>query len=163
MQRSYDIHRYDFGCYDKHLCLRPPVLLIAVTAFLCKDFILPLVVAAASLKGGSKGLDWLISGGRQSLWYVAVAPALMVLYALIRRAPSGDAFARWAWRNGRLLLAAAVLMQSYPHIATLHGSLFTVHGDEVGALFWLFMNTFILAYVLLAGRVRDSFSDFPSG
>lgn len=163
MQRSYDIHRYDFGCYDKHLCLKPPLLLIAAIALLCRDFLLPLLVAVASIKGGSSSLEWLISGGRQPLWFVAAAPALMVLYALIRRAPTGDMFARWTWRNGRLLLAAAALMQCYPHLQTLRNSAFRIHHDEVSAVFWLLVNGLVLAYVLLAGRVRHSFADFPSG
>lgn len=159
--KVYDLRTYDPDAFDRHFCLKIPPLLVASTIFLCRDFLIPILLALTSLKGSAGNLDWL-GTTQQSLWYLREVPSVLVLYAMLRRVPAGDAVARWAWRNGRWLLALAVTLQSGPTILVLFA---TARGGQPPgwpAMCLLAIDLFVLCYVLLSGRVRDVFSDFPA-
>jgi hypothetical protein len=163
MQKPYDIRRYDFGCYDEHLCLKPPIALVVATALLCRDVILPFVGIVSSFKAQSGDIMSMIAGTHASLWFVTALPALLVLYALMNRVPRGNRLARAVWRRGRALLVLAVLLQSIPLLRYVRFDVYNRAGDDsFAALLLLVMLFIILVYVLRSARVADSFSDFRS-
>lgn len=159
--KSYDLQAYDPDAFDHHFCLKIPTLLAASIVFLCRDFLTPVLLAVTSLGGGANNLDWL-SATQQPLWYLREMPSVGVFYAMLRRAPTGDAVARWAWRHGRGLLALAVALQSAPTMLALLAPASGHLPPGWPAVCLLALDLFVLCYVLLSGRVRDVFSDFPA-
>ncbi len=161
MEKRFDARRYDLGCYDKHFCLKPPVLLIAMIVFLCRDFLLPLIVAAGSMKGGGDGLFDSVAKIRQQHWFIAGLPALLVFYSLVRRVPKGDVVARWLWRRGRWLLSLSIVLGMYPLLQTLQQRLGNVGDGELPLLLVLLVEIASLSYLWLSRRAGDAFRDFP--
>ncbi len=161
MAKRYDARRYDLDCYDRNFCLKPPLLLKAIIVFLSRDFLLPVIVGLGSIKGGGEGLFDLVANLRQPYWFLTGLPALLVLYALLRRVPSGDGFARLMWRHGRTLLSLSVAAGVYPILHTLlqHGGI--SGDDEFISLLFLLMEAAALAYLWLSKRAGDAFRDFP--
>lgn len=162
LEKRFDARRYDLGCYDKYFCLKPPVLLIAMIVFLCRDFLLPLIVAAGSMKGGGDGLFASVANIRQPHWFIAGLPALLVFYSLVRRVPKGDVVARWLWRQGRWLLSLSILLGMYPLLQTLQHRLGRLNDSELPLLLVLFIEVASLLYLWLWRRAGDAFRDFPA-
>lgn len=162
MKKPRDIIKYDLGCYDKHYCLKPPLALLAAAAFACREFLLPLVLLLGSLKGGAQyEIDFLFSEHRSAA-LLAQIPALLVVYAMIRRAPSGDFAARWIWKRGRMILAASLLADAYLAAAFSGISFAHMHAEALGPLTMMALDAGILLYLALSGRVKDSFASFPA-
>ena len=152
--------RYGIDCYDRHVCLKAPFVSILVMLFACREFLLPLVVLLNSIKGRSYGIDFLLQDNH-TYALLSEVPALLVAYAFVRRAPSGEAFARWIWKMGRVLLATAVVLDLCLVASELGQSLRRLHDEDFFALLRMAIDLGILAYLLLSHRVRDVFNDFP--
>jgi hypothetical protein len=151
---------YPLDHFDKHLCLKPPMGMFLCLMFLCRDFLLALISAATSLKGPGIDMSSLLSHQHRLILGVGMIPALLVFWAYIRRTPEIAGIARWAWKNGCVLLAAAAIIQSIPALRALG------QGRTLGAGFYespwiLLLSACMLAYLFLSKRVRDAFSDFP--
>lgn len=162
MKKPRDIVKYDLGCYDKHYCLKPPLALLAAMVFACREFLLPLVLLIGSLKGGAPyEIDFLFAEHRAAA-LLAQIPALLVVYAAIRRMPTGDAVARWIWKRGRMVLGASLLADAYLAAAFSGVSFTHLHGEAVGSLAMMALDAGILLYLALSSRVKDSFASFPA-
>lgn len=162
MSKTYRLDHYGEGSFDRYLCLKPPMLLWVAIIYLSRAFLLPLVVALSSMKGGGvSDSAELIHGAFSPGALLAAVPVLFVLYAFIRRTPSGSTGVRWIWRHGQAFLALAALLDlGYLVFATgaLHGQLTSL---DMLTLLSLAFDIYFLIYVLAARRVRDVFSDFP--
>jgi hypothetical protein len=160
MSKSYDPSRYLYSSFDQWFCLKPPVLLWVATAFYARALVLMLIVAAGSLSGaqnnGSAVLPSLLSPGA----YLAAVPAVLVLYALVRRSPESSAAVRWLFGHARVLLVSSVLIDLGTAIVTAPES-FTFEEQNLPALLARAMAVYLLVYVTVSRRVRDSLSDFP--
>lgn len=164
MAKSYDIKRYSSWSFDDYYCLKPPAPLVLSIIFLCRSFLLVGTVMLTSLKGTTSDLASLLSGGDHPTSLAATGiPALLVLYALVRRTPRGGRFVRWIWRYGRVFLAASAAMA-----VTASGLFLYSYSSggarseaDVVAISLLILDLYILTYLLFAKRVRDTFSDFP--
>lgn len=161
MAKVGDIIKYDFECYDKHSCLKPSLPLVIATVFSCREYLLPLVPLAGALSGSSNDMNFLFAEHR-SVALLAQIPALLVLYAMIRRVPSGDAVARWIWKRGRLFLAASLLVDLCRAAWFANPAFVHMSEEGVGLLASMALNAGILLYVLRSERVKDSFADFPA-
>lgn len=162
VKQPRDILKYDLGCYDKHYCLKPPLALLAATVFACREFLLPLVLLIGSLKGGAQyEIDFLFAEHRGAT-LLAQIPALLVVYAMIRRMPSGDAAARWIWKRGRMILGVSLLADAYLAAAFSDLSVAHLHAEAMGPLARMTLDVGILLYLALSGRVKDSFASFPA-
>jgi hypothetical protein len=165
MKRIANPLRYDLDAYDQYLSLKPPGLLILALLFLCRSYLIPIMMLATSL-GGSRTEQFgaLVYGGNPLVSLIAGIPALFVLYALRRRTPQSDRFAMWAWQHGRMLLSGSALAQLVPSVRALASDSFAFGGGTEGAaaLFSIFLAAFLLLYVNVSSRVRDVFADFPA-
>src|SRR5215470_3022055 len=111
MAKTYEIKRYPAWSFDDYYCLKPPAPLILSIIFLCRSFLLVGTVMLTSLKGTTSDLAGLLAGGAHPTSLAATGvPALLVLYALVRRTPRGSRFARWIWKHGRVFLASSAAM-----------------------------------------------------
>jgi hypothetical protein len=156
LEKSYDPRKYDYGCYDQYFCLKPPLLLILAIVFLCRGFLMPFIVLLTSVKRAAGDTAALVSGSEHAVSMLAAVPAVLVLYAMIRRVPEANRFARWAWKHARFLLTLSILFDVSLGIVTLH-----LHEQALTAV-RLALDLYILIYIHSAKRVKDTLSDFPA-
>jgi len=163
MQHSYQPRRYSLESYDRNFCLKPPLLLWISTLFLSRAISLPLVIGIGSLGGGSANANELIHG----LFSVAtLAPssiAFPVLCALALRSPSSGRAVRWIFGHGRLLLAAAAMVDTALALSSVSIERVANADEQLGAvLLAIVFDVYVCLYVLISKRVRDVFADFPT-
>jgi hypothetical protein len=164
MAKSYDIRKYQSWSFDDHFCLKPPVVLIAAILYLCRSFLMIAFVLAGSVKGGATdNATALLSGGGSVPMTLGVTafPAVMVLFALFRRAPAAGAFIRWIWAHGRSLLALSAVMEIAAAVLFLYTASDVTHDFSALRFAMLIADVYIAVYVLVSKRVKDTFSDFP--
>lgn len=159
MAKSYEIKRYKAWDFDDYFCLKPPVLLIVAISYLCRSFLVFAIAMLGSIKGNTENMSLLLqAGGHPGHLAITGVPALFVLIALFRRSPNGGRFARWIWKRGRIFLATSAVLE-------ISAGLFLAsqQGGETSLLTmtFLLLDLYILLYVLISKRVKDSFSDFP--
>jgi hypothetical protein len=159
MPLSYDPDRYHPSQFDDDMCLKPPLLLWLAVIYLARAVVLPIGIGIGHLAG----VDDKAFASLRSLWSLeALVPALValpVLYALFRRAPGASRVTRWFWRRGRVLLALSagldVALSLFQLATPGPGSDPIIAGGAAS------VDLYFLAYILIARRVRDAFSDFP--
>jgi hypothetical protein len=159
MTLSYDPNRYRPSQFDDDMCLKPPLPLWLAVIYLARAVVLPIGIGV----GHIAGVDDRAFGSLRSLWSAeALLPALLalpVLYALFRRAPSAGRTTRWFWRQGRIFLSLSAGLDVALSLFQLATS--RLGGDPIVALGAASVDLYVLAYILMARRVRDVFSDFP--
>jgi hypothetical protein len=159
--KTYDVRKYQAWCFDDYFCLKPPFVLTAAIIYLCRSFLLFGLVLATSARGQATGMEALLpAGDHPTSLAITALPALMVLFALFRRSPKAGVLARWAWKHGRVLLAASAVLEIAASVLML-GELPSAADFGSLRLAFLILDVYILVYVLASKRVRDSFSDFP--
>lgn len=166
MQETPSRRRYSLSSYDQNLCLKPPLMLWIGILFLSRGLTLPLLVTLSQLGGGNADTRALVHGLFGLGTLLPSSLAFLVLFALAMRSPSGVRAARWIWRRGRLLLAAAAILDLALAVAAAttgpsgRGGGIEAIGEWqlVGALF----DLYFLVYILASRRVRDVFADFPA-
>jgi DUF2919 family protein len=160
--RSRMRRAYPPSSYDDFMCLKPPLLLWIAVVYLSRAVTLPIVLGFSSMSGGSRDISAFVGGfiGVENLLPSLIAA--LVLFAFMRRAPSGSRAIRWIWARGRILLAISAGADVFFLAAGVasHGER---PGDQAGSLILAAsLDLYFLAYVLTARRVRDTFSDFPA-
>jgi len=151
---------YPLSNYDENFCLKPPLLLWAAVLYLSRGISLPLAAALCSLAGVSTATVTLL----QSLWWMdALLPsglAALVLLALFRRVPTASDPVRWIWSHGRWILAVSAVLDLLIAVLNAHRQ-----GGMVGSLPSLLAATgdlYFAAYLFLARRASDVFTEFPA-
>src|SRR4051794_40181836 len=108
MAKSYDIKRYEAWAFDDYFCLKPPAVLTFAIIYLCRSFLLLAIYMLASVKGNTGDLGLLLQAGdHPSSLAITGVPAMLVLFALIRRSPNGGRTPRWLWKHGRIFLVVS--------------------------------------------------------
>lgn len=162
MKKNHKLENFSLTAYDQYMCLKPPVLLWIAMLYLSRALLIPLVIALSNMKGGGTSDAGELTRGAFHMGAVLAAiPVGCVLYAFMRRTPTGSDRARWIWRRGQSFLAvAATLDLSFSAVAT---AVWQGGFGELDALTVLAsaLDLYFLAYVLLAKPVRDVFADFP--
>lgn len=163
MAKSYDLNKYNSWFYDDDFCLKPPVLLTAATVYLCRSFLIMLLIVAASVRGRTGGgMETFLPGGDHPMSVGLTAiPAMLVLYARMRRIPRAGNVVRWIWKHGRLLLASSAAMEIAASAFLLYTNVGQARDSDMMRMAFLFLDVYILLYVLISKHVKDVFSDFP--
>ena len=163
MAKSYDLNKYESWFYDDDFCLKPPVLLTAAMVFLCRSFLIMVLVLAASTRGRTTGMEtFLPSGDHPMSIGLTAIPAMLVLCARMRRSPRAGHFMRRIWKHGRLLLGLSAGMEIVTGVLLLYANAGEGHDSDVYRVALLIVDAYILLYVLVSKHVRDVFSDFPA-
>lgn len=152
--------KYDLNDYDSHFALRPSWLLIASMLFLCRGWLLLLMIGVSNVAGVSVELDDLVPTDHVWEGLIAGVPSMLTLYAWLVRVPTAKAFVRAIWRNGRKLLTLSALL----HIALVFAAEWPSTRwllEPVAAAIFL-GDLWVIAFVWLSRRVTDTFLDFPS-
>jgi len=163
MQKSLEPGRYSLDSYDRHFCLKPPLLLWLSAVFLSRAISIPFVIGIGSLGGGSANVNELVHGLFSLSTLAPSCIAFPVLCALALRSPSSGRAVRWIYSHGHLLLATAAILDGALALSAL--SLERVESaDEqaAGVLVRIVCDAYVCLYVLISKRVRDVFADFPA-
>ena len=157
---------YDFRDYDKNLSLKLSIELWLVAAYLMRPYI-ALISTLRMGRGGAKGIEG-VDGFKRLLYsddfslalgIAATVPVILFFFALMRRKPGAGAFVRSVWRNGRILLAiAAVLNIIIVFVPIMTGVIARIH---TAGWVQVVVPVIILAYLFTSRRVTDTFADFP--
>ena len=156
---------YSFEEYDKYLCLKPTRGLWVVILFL----LLPFVIKLLTFLFGRRGGDTTIIRDIQNVLYpndlalmlafLSSMPALIFIYAWIRRKPGAPANVKKICRNGAVMLSATAIM----NVITIFVPLLTGVIHRIHWISWVQagLSFVIIAYLRSSQRVKDTFSDFP--
>jgi hypothetical protein len=160
MSKRLEIEKYGLHSYDDYLCLRPPLLLLVCLLFLCRGVV---IFVGFGMAGVPTGLRDLVRPETLYLGCLAAAPAVLVFYALLARAPTAPAFVRWAWRHGRSLMSLSALFYIAAAAAELGPDPRRWLGSSsMVAKAITLAELGIVAYLFASPRVRQAFLDFPS-
>ena len=162
MSKRLEIEKYGLDSYDDFFCLRPPRLLIACLIFLCRGFVIFVLVAAS--RGAPGRFDDLANADTVNIGSsLAAVPAALVLYALGSRVPSAPAFVRWIWIRGRALVSLSAVAYIFSTLARLGSDPRAWASDtSLVANAMVLGELGIIAYVSLSSRVQQAFRDFPT-
>lgn len=151
--------QYPFSAYDKYLCLKPDMVLWVAFIFLLRPYVV-LVLSVANRKDRMAMIN-LFYSDRYAMILAAIAaiPAVMVLYAFLKRKPDASDRIRSIWRNGRLLLLGSLIL----NVIIVFLPLILGAIRSLGMIDWgeLALCAYIGYYLLREQRVRDTFADFP--
>jgi hypothetical protein len=154
-------HLYSESSYDHYLCLKPPLLLWFAVLYLSRAVTLPAAMGIGTFAGVNADAIALFRG----LWSMqTLLPSLIAicfLYALCRRVPGASKPVRWIWARGRILLAASAGMDLALSLISMirHGE---IDDQALMSLLAAAADAYFLLYILVARRVRDTFSEFPA-
>lgn len=93
---------------NRHGTLAVPGSLIAIMAFLLRNWVV-VVVMAALMRRSPGAADWFHHGMSWGLLLVQ-APMLLLAYAAGARLPGAGAIPRWAWRHGVAIISVTILL-----------------------------------------------------
>jgi len=152
--------KHDARCYDDDMRLKIPFLLWLVTIYGIRHG--PFIAMTANVISlGLTPYSWL---ELQTNYYLIACdvPALLVLIAIIYRAPESWKLVRWIWLHGRSLLVCAFVLGMtgfiYLHLNTIANP---ANPDFIAALGGLLPDIFVIVYLLSSRLVKDIFCEFP--
>ena len=157
---------YSFEEYDKYLCLKPSRGLWLAVLFL----LLPFVIMLLTFLFGGRGGDTTIMKDIQNVLYpddlalilafLSSVPALIFIYAWIRRKPGASENVKKICRNGAVMLSATAIM----NVIIIFVPLLTGVAHRIHWISWVQagLSLVIIAYLHSSQRVKDTFSDFPA-
>jgi hypothetical protein len=100
----------------------------------------------------------------QEFWHAeALIPSAIitpVLVALLLRSPAASPPVRWIWRNGRLILLAAVGLDTLICARALVSHAL-MESEFMQAAAGACVDAYFFAYFSLSRRAKDSFAEFP--
>ncbi len=152
---------YPFSAYDTNLNLKFSMMMWLTCLFLVRPF--AILVLSVAKKGGEKTeLLELIYGGSIATMYletIAALPAILVLFALVKRKLGAPALIQRIWSRGRWLLFLSALL----NILTLFTPIIWNTHLHIGApeLIKLSACVSIMIFLMRSERVKDTFNDFP--
>ncbi len=94
--------KYSIESYDENLCLRINETLWVILLFLLRPYLVT-IISLASRTDRARIINMIYSD-RMALWWglLAGVPAILVIYAWIKRKPDAPSFVRMLWhRAGR--------------------------------------------------------------
>ena len=156
---------YQFKDYDKYFCLKPNLDMWMVILFLLR----PYVMLVSTLRMGPGGRDVKGASFIKELVYpdypsmmlgvIASIPALLFIFAFIKRKPGAPDFFRKVWHKSALLL----VMSSALSIVVIILPLVTGVIYRINVIGWVqvAISIVIIPYLLFSKRVKDTFLDYP--
>ncbi|MFQ5642942.1 MAG: DUF2919 family protein [Thiogranum sp.] len=152
--------KYSIDRYDKNLCLRMNDTLWLILLFLLKPYLV--MIISLVNRTDRTGIINMVYSDKMALWWglLAGVPAVLVIYAWIKRKPGASSFARNLWRRGRALLAgSAVSSVAIVFIPFFMGA---VHQVSKAEWIQLVISIGIVVTLYSSPYIKDCFSDYPS-
>jgi len=150
---------HPISAYDKNLCLKPDITIWLIFLFLSRAYVV-LVLSLVNMRDRTGLIDFVYSDRlAMSLGALAGIPAVLLVYAWIKRRPGAGPFVRRVWKNGRELLAISVLLNI--GVIFLPFWMGTVHAIYLGDWVQLAIALLIVIVVYASSYINDCFNDFP--
>jgi len=150
---------HPISAYDKNLCLKPDITIWLILLFLSRAYVV-LVLSLVNMRDRT-GLIDLVYPDRlaMSLGALAGIPAVLLVYAWIKRQPGAGPFVKKIWMKGRELLAISVLLNI--GVIFLPFWMGTMHAIYPGDWVQFAIALLILIVVYTSSYIKDCFNDFP--
>lgn len=149
--------RYSPEDYDKFVCLKPDAEMWLAMIYLSHGIVFVMIyfVSVFRMKGGRSGFEYL--GDISPMLVVGSLPAILVIWAYIKRAPGERGKILWIWKNGRSLLMFSCAIYLLRPLMTF----FPARHFNTTASVLLIVDLVVLVYLALSTRVKDVFSEYP--
>ncbi|MEE9493237.1 MAG: DUF2919 family protein [Gammaproteobacteria bacterium] len=154
-------NQYPFSAYNKLLCLKLSIPAWATIVFLVRPFAI-ILMSVANRRDRMGVLNTMYGDPVSPALYIdafAALPALLVIYAWVKRQPEAPQYIRWIWSRSRsiLLLATAlnILGALLPFILNPNNPVTLPDLAKLAAC------AMIINYLLSSKRLKDTFNDFP--
>ena len=156
---------YSFKDYDKYLCLKASSELWLVLLFLLRPLVLVILSFLLGLRGGNAA----VAEKFQSVLYpddialtlaiLTTIPALIFVYAWVKRKPGAPDCVRKICHHGASLLTLAAVL----NIILIFVPLLTVDYHKIHLVGWveIAISMLVIGYLQYSQRVKDAFADFP--
>jgi len=159
MRHSSNNHSYSPSDYDDDMCLKPPILLWLALIWLSRAIMLPIAIGLGHVAGVNPDALSMLRDYWQGDQLIPAAISLPVLFVCCRRLSTASKVLRWVWARGRALLILSVGLDIA--LAAMQLRHQETADEMVLALSTTGVDFYLLAYLLAARRVRDTFLDFP--
>jgi hypothetical protein len=158
---SKRVLRYDLGSFDNNYCLKPPLMLWLVMLYLARAVLLPFIGGISSM-GGAADASSLTRGMFGIEDFVSAVLALIVFVTFLKRTPSASRIWRGIWRFGRIILAAAAVVDLAVSLNHFAQGADTDSSRPELLLLASTVDAFVVVYLFRSRRIRDVFNDFPA-
>lgn len=153
------LNKYPISCYDKNICLKMNGTMWLILLYLLKSYFIALL-SVVNISERMQLIDMFYSDRLMlSLGALAGIPAILVVYAWVKRVPGAPSLIRRFWIRGRALLAISAILHACIIFVPLW--LGTAHKIEVSGWIQLFISLLIVFIFYRSQYIRDCFSDFP--
>lgn len=150
---------YPISSFNKYICLKPNALMLIITLYLLKPFLI--TASSVIYKGNSSSLISIFYTNKLilSLEATAAIPVIFLLIALSRRAPGAGKKIQYLWMNGKTLIITTAFLQ----LCITSSPLWFSTNNIMTRTNWiqLFLYVSIIIITIFSAYMRDCFSDFP--
>lgn len=154
MQNKYPIY-----CYDKNISLKLNGTMWLIILFLLKSYFIALL-SVVNMTERMQLIDMFYSDRLMlSLGALAGIPAVLIIYAWIKRTPNAPPLIRNIWARGRTLLIISAIL----HACIIFVPLWLGTSHKIMNTGWIqiILSLIIATIVYKSPYIKDCFSDFP--
>ena len=151
--------KYPISSYNKYVCLKANDLMIIISLYLLKPFIV--AIASITYRKDRSAIINMIYPEKIFISFEAAAtiPLLFLIYAWTRRAPGASQLTKKIWSNGKkLIIMTAFLQLSATSILT-----FLWTDSKLTYISWIQIILYlaVIAATYVSRYMTDCFCDFP--
>ena len=151
--------KYSIENYNKHVCLKVNGLMLLISLYLLKPFI----IAAATIVYRGEGIELraIFYPDKMIISFEAAAaiPLLFLIYAWIKKNHHSTQMIKTIWNNGRQLIMITAFLQ----LCAVSTPLWPGKEINMTNSSWGQLVVFLLILVVtpFSGYMKDCFADFP--
>lgn len=141
--------------YNQYDVLNVPMSFTLATIYMLKHFIIfTLPMVAQTMPAVVKFAHAHVS---VTLMIVSI-PAILVLFASLRRTPYAGKIPRWLWKNAKILLFSSVFLEISIIVSF---ALLNIKQFDAASLLFLYIDSIIVLYLWRSKRLKDVLAEFP--
>ena len=151
--------KHPISSYNKYICLKVNGLMIAISIYLLKPYIIE-IASIANRKDRSELVNLFYADKLQlSLEAAAAIPFLFLVYAWTRRTPGASETVQKIWSKGKSLILTVAFLQ----LCVISSPLWLQLDTSMSKLSWIqsFIYILVIAVTYYSTYMRDCFADFP--
>jgi len=155
---------YSFSDYDKYMSLKLDFEMWLIITY----FLRPFIMKVSTIQMGRGAKSDTVSGLKDLVYphdfgffiaFLATIPVLLLVFAYAKRKPGASGLVRKIWHNGRMLLMVTAVL----NIIIIFVPFMVDLTHRINVLGWaqLAIAIYIIYYLYITQRVKDTFADFP--
>ncbi|MFK5947573.1 MAG: DUF2919 family protein [Methylococcales bacterium] len=153
------MNKYPISSYNKYICLKANDLMVLITLYLLKPYIIAL--ASITYRKDKTAIIHLFYPDSIFIFLemFATIPLLILIYAWTRRVPRASNKIKLTWINGKKLIISTAFFQACILSSPLWFPSSEAMTNTHGLL--LILNIIIMIIVFFSKYMDDCFADFP--